>query len=185
VLLLVLAVAAGGCTVGAAPVAVQDRWTPGCEAVELRRGGAVSVLMAQAVPEAALVPCLDALPVGWTLAEVEIERGAVEIAFASDREGPKALTIHLEPACDVSHAVPVPTDEPGTRRFESVAAVRDRYVGQRYYTFDGGCVTYDFALQGQGWSAQVNSLSGALSFRTRESLGPLLEEHFGAPVEGP
>ena len=44
-------------------------------------------LMAQSVPSASLVPCVQLLPVGWTVAEVAVNNGRSVITLDHDRAG--------------------------------------------------------------------------------------------------
>ena len=60
------------------------------------------VLAAQAVPSAALPPCITALPVGWTAAGAEITSGKADFWLDSGQAGPAAVTITLTAACDTS-----------------------------------------------------------------------------------
>ena len=46
------------------------------------------ILMAQSVPEATSLPCLAALPAGWTLDGVEVKRGRTRFWLNSDRWAP-------------------------------------------------------------------------------------------------
>ena len=45
----------------------------------------------------------------------------------------------------------VPSDEPGTRRYERIGEVRPGvgFTGTRFYLFPGGCVTYQFQFDGE------------------------------------
>ena len=102
------------------------------------------ILAAQAVPSAALVPCVAALPSGWQVGGADIASGHSRFWLDSDQAGPPAVTITLSATCDVSGARPVPSDQPGTRRFERQLSQRPQFAGLRFYTFPGGCVTYQF-----------------------------------------
>jgi hypothetical protein len=57
------------------------------------------------------------------------------------------VVVTLTAACDVSGARQAPSDQPGTRRFDRPASPGDRFARLRFYTFPGGCVSYqlDFA----------------------------------------
>jgi membrane-associated phospholipid phosphatase len=79
------------------------------------------ILAAQAVPSAAQVPCVSALPAGWSVGGADIASGHVTIWLDSDRGGKGALTVTLSAVCDTAGA-------------------------QRWYTFPGGCVSYRFSL---------------------------------------
>ena len=106
------------------------------------------VLMAQAVPSASWLPCLDAVPLGWRLAGVEIRNGSGEFWLDSDRDGVRAIEARLTESCDTRDATEIPSDREGLRRFEQVVQVHPRYVGTRFYVFDGGCLAMVFRLSG-------------------------------------
>ena len=104
------------------------------------------ILAAQAVPSAAMVPCIAALPSGWHVGGAEIASGHARFWLNSDQAGDQAVTITLSAACDTSGARQIPSDQPGTRRFERPLTRRPQFTGLRFYTFPGGCVTYRFAF---------------------------------------
>ncbi|MGZ6781028.1 MAG: hypothetical protein ACXVF1_00005, partial [Nocardioidaceae bacterium] len=106
--------------------------------------GHTMVLAAQAVPSAAQVPCVAALPSGWQASFADIHNGIARFWLDSDQAGFRALTVTLTAACDVSGAQEIPSDEPGTRRFERPLSLRPTFSALRYYTFPGGCATYRF-----------------------------------------
>ena len=102
------------------------------------------ILAAQAVPSAALVPCVSALPAGWQVGGADIASGHARFWLNSDQAGDTAVTITLSATCNVSGALQIPSDQPGTRRFERPLSLRPQFTGLRFYTFPGGCATYRF-----------------------------------------
>jgi membrane-associated phospholipid phosphatase len=106
--------------------------------------GHSAILEAQAVPSAALVPCVAALPSGWSVGGADIASGHAKLWLNSDQAGDQAVTITLSAACDVSGAKQIPSDQPGTRRFERPLSLRPQFTALRIYTFPGGCATYRF-----------------------------------------
>ena len=76
------------------------------------------ILSAQAVPSAALLPCIAALPAGWSVGGTDIASGRASFGLDSDRAGPRAVTVTLTATCDISGARQIPSDQPGMRRFE-------------------------------------------------------------------
>jgi tRNA A-37 threonylcarbamoyl transferase component Bud32/membrane-associated phospholipid phosphatase len=104
------------------------------------------ILAAQAVPSAALVPCVAALPSGWQAGGADIATGHSRFWLDSDQAGAAAVTITLSATCDVSGARLVPSDQPGTRRFERQLSQRPQFAALRFYVFPGGCVTYQFSF---------------------------------------
>lgn len=144
------------------------------DCVDTERGGnPVVVLMAQAVPSSTLIPCVNAVPAAWRHGEVSVRTGRAQFAFASTSvDSPESvpLTVELTATCDVTGATEVPTDEPGTRRWERLESVTPAYVGERFYVYDGGCTTLRFALSGQDQVQAVGESSLAVGFVTRDSV---------------
>ncbi|RBY78231.1 hypothetical protein DQ238_13135 [Geodermatophilus sp. TF02-6] len=106
------------------------------------------VLMAQAVPTASWVPCLQGLPVGWHFSGLDARRGSARFWLDSDRDGVHAIEVWLTGTCDTAGATEIPSDREGMHRLERVTQVTPQYLGRRYYLFDGGCLTVVFTLSG-------------------------------------
>jgi len=153
-----------GCTVGAGDLGV----TPACD--DKGHPAQAVVLMAQAVPTAAFLPCVRLMPVGWQLTEFEIRNGRSRFTLDSDRHGVAAVTVVLSESCEVRGATEVPSDQVGLDRYERVTRVTNGYSGSRFYVAPGGCVTYDFNLQGSSRAVPVNEASLALGFVTRDAV---------------
>jgi hypothetical protein len=136
------------------------------------RNAAALILMAQAVPSAAYVPCISDFPAGWTFGGERIRNGGSEFWMDSDRAGFHALQVSLDPTCDVSNAVEVPPEagEPPMKRYEEPKVLPPTFSGNRYYVFPGGCVTYRFSFLPGATFAQVVEANEALTFVAR-SLG--------------
>jgi hypothetical protein len=54
------------------------------------------------------------------------------------------VTVTLSATCDATGARQIRSDQPGTRRFERRLSLRQQFSGLRFYTFPGGCATYQF-----------------------------------------
>ena len=128
------------------------------------------ILSAQAVPSAALLPCIAALPAGWTIGGADIASGKSSFWLDSDRAGPRAVTVTLTAACDTSGAQQVPSDQPGTRRFERPLSLAPQFSALRFYTFPGGCATYRFSFTPGTSPVLAVTADGALSFVPRPVL---------------
>ena len=133
------------------------------------RNSETLVLMAQSVPSAELVPCLENLPAGWSFETIDIRNGKSFFALDSDRAGDRAVRVSLRTRCDVSGATEIVSDELGTRRYERVESVVSEYRGVRTYQFPGGCVTYQFEFARRGL-ALVNEVSLAIGFASRSEV---------------
>jgi hypothetical protein len=106
--------------------------------------GHAMILAAQAVPSAAQVPCVSELPSGWRIGGADIVSGRSVFWLDSDQAGPRAVTVTLSAACDVTGNQPEPSDRPGTQRYDLPPAGGTRFTGLRIYTFPGGCATFRF-----------------------------------------
>lgn len=134
------------------------------------------VVVAQSVRSADRVPCIDTMPPGWSFRELQVNQEGATLVMSSDRAGEEALTVRLVERCDTTGAKRIPSDEVGAQRFERVRAVTPAYSGVRYYTFPGGCVTYDFHLEGELVSGLLNEASLMLGFTTRDDLRRQVDE---------
>jgi hypothetical protein len=128
------------------------------------------ILSAQAVPSAAMLPCIAALPSGWSIGGADISSGKTTLQLDSDRAGPGAITVTLTKACDTSGAQQVLSDQPGTRRFEDPRSLAPQFSALRFYTFPGGCVTYQFSFAPGASPVLASAAGSALSFQPRPAL---------------
>jgi len=128
------------------------------------------ILSAQAVPSASLLPCIAALPSGWQADGADIASGKTRLWLDSDRAGPRAVTVTLTASCDTSGARQVPSDQPGTSRFERPLSLVPAYSSLRFYTFPGGCVTYEFRFRPGASPVLAVTVGSALAFQSRSSL---------------
>jgi hypothetical protein len=133
-------------------------------------GSPATLLMAQSVPTATFIPCVALLPAGWGVTGFAARNGRSSFWLTSDRAGNHAVEVVLANSCDFAGASQVPTDEPGTVRYERVTGLTKGYSGARYYVFAGGCTSYQFALKGDTIAEPVNEASLALSFVPRSQL---------------
>jgi tRNA A-37 threonylcarbamoyl transferase component Bud32 len=134
------------------------------------------ILISQSVPSATLLPCLDFLPLGWTFEGLSIRDGSTELFLDSDRAGVHAVVVDLAPSCDLSRATQIISDEPGTHRFEEIESIGAHYRGTRYYTFPGGCVSYDFDFAEGAPTSLANEATFALDFFSRAKGAAILKD---------
>ena len=132
--------------------------------------GHAMILTAQAVPSAAFLPCIAALPSGWTTADPQIASGRASFVLNSGQAGLEAVTITLTATCDISGAQRIPSDHPGLRRFERPLSLVPKYSGVRYYTFPGGCATYRFVLAPGASPVVTTTVDTAVAFMPRSAL---------------
>jgi hypothetical protein len=138
------------------------------------------VLMAQSVPTASWVPCISsALPLGWNFHHLDARNGVSRFWLDSDRDGQQAVEVRLAESCDTAGATEVPTDRVGMTRLERVDRLSPSYAGERYYRFDGGCVTVVFALDGDNPGEALALSSQVVGAVTRADLAAQVRKESG------
>jgi tRNA A-37 threonylcarbamoyl transferase component Bud32 len=144
------------------------------------------ILMAQAVPEATFVPCLDSLPAGWDLGGVFIREGEGSFWLHSDLAGSRAVEATLRPEgeCSIDGATEVPSDEVGTRRYERPEALPPGLRTTRTYVFEGGCVTYEFDFDEDAPTDLLFDADRALAFQPRAELVERVDDETGLSLCG-
>jgi membrane-associated phospholipid phosphatase len=132
--------------------------------------GHTMILSAQAVPSSAMLPCIAALPSGWTVDQAHITSGRSAFWLDSDQAGQRAVTVSLTARCDTSGAVRIPSDQAGAQRFERPLSLQPRFTLTRMYTFDGGCVTYQFSFVPGAAPLLAIPIDTAVAFEPRADL---------------
>jgi hypothetical protein len=149
-----------------------------------RDGTPMVLLMAQAVPTASQLPCVELLPAGWWVSDVFVRKGLVRFTLDSDRVGTRAVEVVLARTCAIGKVTRVPSDHPGTRRYQEVIAIDPgrRYQGAVHYLFPGGCVTYRLDFRSDEQARPLGEVSLALGFVTRDAVSRSLSEFTGGRV---
>jgi membrane-associated phospholipid phosphatase len=142
------------------------------------------ILSAQAVPSSAKLPCIAALPSGWTVDSSDISNGQVRFWLNSDRAGTRAVTVTLTARCGTSGATRIPSDQPGARRYERPLSLLPRFTLVRMYTFAGGCVTYQFSFATGAAPSLGIPIDTAVSFEPRAVLVGYLQRTEGLALCG-
>lgn len=157
----------------------QNTAEPMCPLEGVQRNLTPLILMAQAVPSAAYVPCISQLPPGWSFGGEHLGTAKTEFWLDSDRAGLNAFTVSLTRSCDVSDAVEVPQipAEQGMERYEEPDSLPPSFRGSRYFVFPGGCITYRFSFGSNATFAQAVEIGDAMSFVARaEGVAELLKD---------
>jgi tRNA A-37 threonylcarbamoyl transferase component Bud32/membrane-associated phospholipid phosphatase len=122
-------------------------------------------LMAQSVPSASLVPCVQLVPVDWKIANVAVNNGRSVITLDHDRGGRAAMRVELTASCDLAGATEVTSEQPRAPRYFRIDSAT------RAYTFPGGCVTQRFNAAAPSPLRLSDTASTELvGFITREEL---------------
>jgi tRNA A-37 threonylcarbamoyl transferase component Bud32/membrane-associated phospholipid phosphatase len=133
-------------------------------------------LMAQSVPSASLVPCLQLLPVGWSVAEVAVNNGRSVITLDHDRAGRAAMVVRFTASCDLTGATEVASEQPGARRYLRIDSNTARFSATRAYTFPGGCVTQRFRAAAPSALRMSDTAATDFGFISREELRQALSQ---------
>jgi len=165
-IIALLVTVAAGCSIE------NQQGEPRCE------GGNTGGIAAQSVPTASLVFCFDPLPDGWSVDNVRIDQDGTVIRFDSDRAGDDAAVFHYTDTCDIGDAVYTVSDHAGADRYENIERVPPGFRAQRYYTFDGGCLWWEFDFDGDATSALSIELGDRLVTITRDEINRTFRESF-------
>jgi tRNA A-37 threonylcarbamoyl transferase component Bud32/membrane-associated phospholipid phosphatase len=138
-------------------------------------------LMAQSVPTASLVPCIEILPAGWSLGNVVVHDGRSRFTLDSDRGG--VLVVELAASCDLAGAVELTSEQPQARRYLRVERNAAGVTMTRAYTFPGGCVTQRLVAPEASRQQLAGQSSFALDFITRDALAAALRRDSGGRLD--
>ena len=141
------------------------------------------ILMAQSVPTASFVPCLEGLPLGWSLSDLDAQSGSARFWLDSDRYGTHAIEVRLTEDCDTSGTTQIPSERPDMRRMEQIDQVSPQFIGRRFYVFDGGCITILFTLSGPDRSEPLAVATQGLGTLPRDDLRDLVHEQSDGRLE--
>jgi tRNA A-37 threonylcarbamoyl transferase component Bud32 len=133
-------------------------------------------LMAQSVPSASLIPCVQLVPTGWSVANVAVNNGRSLISLDHERGGKAALVVQLTAACDLAGATEVTSEQSGARRYVRTDRTASGFSATRAYVFPGGCVTQGFSGAGPSELRMSDTAATELGFITREQLGQALRQ---------
>ncbi len=136
------------------------------------------LIVAQSVPTASQIPCLDDLPTGWTYGSIVINERHTVITLDSDRVGEGAAVLRLDESCDTSAAVSSPSDQPAAERFDEIERLRPGLRARQYYVFPGGCVWWTFGFDSGTSATAAVAVDDALVLVPRSELDAAIRENF-------
>jgi len=125
------ALVSGACGIGGGEVRAGP--LPTCDTTS--RG--LLFLMAQAVPTAEFVPCLESLPEGWELERARVETGRAVLTL--DNPGIGDVTITLVESCSHTGRLIDYGGPPGVQVYEEATAA----LTVQAIVYAGGCVTIE------------------------------------------
>lgn len=140
-------------------------------------------LVAQSVPAASYVPCLQELPVGWRATGFEAGPGASRISLLSDRSGGRMVDVVLEPRCDVGDASSARPRAEGVRSFLRLDDISPVYAGTSYDVFPGGCLRSSFAFPRGPHIPLMEELRSAVDLVPRRELRLQVRDRLGVELD--
>jgi hypothetical protein len=128
-----------------------------CDTEELER----LILFAQSVPSASQIPCVDGLPVGWEIREIETRTGEAVIHFSDDATDVESAAV-FRASCGIGP----------DGALSGVLLERNRPSAREHaFLFAGGCVAIEF--EDDVGAETVDELLGLISFISRSELRAL------------
>jgi hypothetical protein len=134
------------------------------------------ILLAQSVPTATYVPCLEVIPLGWDVSGLEATNDDARFWLDSNRDGVRAMEVRLDAACDTTGATQIPSDREAMQRWERVTQVTPRYVGTRFYVFEGGCISVLFRLSGENRAEPLGFATQGIGTVPRDAVREAVRE---------
>jgi hypothetical protein len=139
------------------------------------------VLMAQAVPSASQVPCIDPanLTADWMIHDVFVRNGRARFALSSTVGPGRDVQVVLERTCTFGKVTRVPSDHPGLQRYQEITEIQSgrRFRGAIHYLFRGGCVTYELDFRGGEQARPLGDVVLALGFVSRDAIAAAVREY--------
>jgi hypothetical protein len=145
------------------------------------------ILVAQSVPEASLLPCIEVLPAGWNFGGMTVAHGRTVFTLDNDRGGPDSLEVTMTPSCEIGDARPLRAqgDVIGTTKFARPVEIDGRVVpGTLFYRFPGACVTVEYQLLPAAPSSLFAEGGTALSFAPRSEVATQIDARVGVELCG-
>lgn len=114
-----------------------------------------ALLYGQAVPTARYVPCVSALPVAWSVNDVEVQDGKGTMTVDAAALGTAAFT--LKASCNVQgEAIDSPVPNDGVKAELDRDGARRATLALRY---DGGCITVDLRSEAPTVDQLLNAVT--------------------------
>lgn len=139
-------------------------------------------IIAQSLPSAAYLPCIRALPPGWSTSAFDPSQSGASFLLNSDRSPGRPVVVRLITTCAPGGASPSPSRAPGVVTYTRLTSVAPRFTGRLYDVFPGGCVSYafDFTLGSQ--IALMEQFEQAVGLYPRQQLRLVLKHELGVEL---
>lgn len=139
-------------------------------------------IIAQSVPRAAYVPCIDELPTGWSYVGAEVGHDGTTISLESDRAD-RQVEIVLTASCDVERSTPTAPSDAGMRTYQQIDSIDPRYAGSFIDVFPGGCIITNYDFERGPHVVLVTQLQEAVNVLSRRQLRQALLHELGVQLD--
>jgi len=134
------------------------------------RSDSPTILMAESVPSASLIPCIDSLPGGWAIDTFEADETHATFSL-QQQDGGGVLDVQLVSSCDATGRGVAVEGFPTVQRYRSEV---DGGSGVMWIsTFPGGCSRAELTFPAPPAQADVDRMERAISFFPRDQLRPM------------
>ncbi|HJY24265.1 MAG TPA: RIO1 family regulatory kinase/ATPase [Actinomycetes bacterium] len=137
-------------------------------------------LAAQAVPTASRIPCMRALPAGWTVSGGTANNGRAEWIIdhnvTSGGTDEEQMLISLTPSCNLEGTTEQPRDASGVRHYKRLSVNGDAFTATWIDVFDGGCASATTKTTISQLEPLEIDLRSAWTYSTRTELADALEQ---------
>jgi hypothetical protein len=134
------------------------------------RSDSPTILMAESVPSASLIPCIDSLPGGWAFDTFEADETHATFSL-QQQDGGGVLDVQLVPSCDATGRGVAVEGFPTVQRYRSEVDGGSGVVW--ISTFPGGCSRAELTFPAPPAQADVDRMERAISFFPRDQLRPM------------
>jgi hypothetical protein len=133
------------------------------------RSDSPTLLMAESVPTASLIPCVDALPGGWVFHTFEADDSHAVFSL-QQQDGGGLLDVQLVSSCDVTGSGVAVDGFPTAQRYrtEQNGGTSVAWIS----TFPGGCSRAQLTFPVPPTQTDVDRVERAISFILRSDLLP-------------
>lgn len=139
-------------------------------------------IVAQSVPGAAYVPCVERLPAGWQFNGLHVNNADTRFSIQSDRD-PRPVHVELRKSCDVGGATPTEPRAIGVRSYQRTYTIEPRYAATTYDVFPGGCVTTQFNFKRGPHVTLIDEMQQAIGLYSRRELSSGLSKSYGIELD--
>jgi hypothetical protein len=173
--ILVAAVTLTACA-GLSGCATSGGAVPGC------RDPLRLAVVAQSVPSASYLPCINGLPPGWSTSGFDPTQDGTGFLLNSDRSRGRPVIVRLTAGCDVKGASPSPPQAPGVLIYTRLYSISPRFAGTLYDVFPGGCVSYRFDFGSGSQIELMEQFEQAVGLYPRQQLRLVLKQELGVEL---